>query len=78
ILRYRRERRGMIATNFAEAGGFIKSRPDLAEPDLQLHFVVAMADNHNRTFNYGHGYSCHVCVLRPKSRGEVRLATTDT
>jgi choline dehydrogenase-like flavoprotein len=77
ILRYRRERRGMIATNFAEAGGFIKSRSDLAEPDLQLHFVVAMADNHNRTFNYGHGYSCHVCVLRPKSRGEVRLASAD-
>ncbi|MFG3757468.1 hypothetical protein ACGE32_34540, partial [Klebsiella pneumoniae] len=51
ILRYRRERRGMLATNFAEAGGFIKSRPDLADPDLQLHFVVAMADNHNRTFN---------------------------
>lgn len=78
ILRYRRERRGMIATNFAEAGGFIKSRPDLREPDLQLHFVVAMADNHNRTFNYGHGYSCHVCVLRPASRGEVRLASADT
>ncbi|HWV06828.1 GMC family oxidoreductase [Ralstonia sp.] len=78
ILRYRRERRGMLATNFAEAGGFIKSRPDLADPDLQLHFVVAMADNHNRTFNYGHGYSCHVCVLRPKSRGEVRLASADT
>lgn len=78
IVRYRRERRGMIATNFAEAGGFIKSRPGLLEPDLQLHFVVAMADNHNRTFNYGHGYSCHACVLRPESRGEVRLASADT
>jgi choline dehydrogenase-like flavoprotein len=26
---------------------------------------------------FGHGYSCHVCLLRPKSRGSVRLASAD-
>ncbi|MFJ4292752.1 GMC family oxidoreductase [Cupriavidus sp. NPDC089707] len=77
ILRYRRERTGMMSSNFAEAGGFIRSRPELAEPDLQLHFVVGMADNHMRRLNFGHGYSCHVCVLRPRSRGEVRLASAE-
>ncbi|MNS89887.1 Alcohol dehydrogenase [acceptor] [compost metagenome] len=77
ILRYRRERTGMLSSNLAEAGGFIRSRPELAEPDLQLHFVVGMADNHMRRLNFGHGYSCHVCVLRPRSRGEVRLASGD-
>ncbi|WP_367394778.1 GMC family oxidoreductase [Cupriavidus sp. Agwp_2] len=77
ILRYRRERTGMLSSNFAEAGGFVRSRPELAEADLQLHFVVGMADNHMRRLNFGHGYSCHVCVLRPRSRGEVRLASAD-
>ncbi|KWR91292.1 GMC family oxidoreductase [Cupriavidus sp. IDO] len=77
ILRYRRERAGMLTSNFAEAGGFVRSRPDLAEPDLQLHFVVGMADDHMRRVNFGHGYSCHVCVLRPRSRGQVWLASPD-
>ncbi|CAG9175743.1 GMC family oxidoreductase [Cupriavidus respiraculi] len=77
IARYRRARTGMLTSNFAEAGGFVKSRPDLDEPDLQLHFVVGMADDHLRTLHRGHGYSCHVCVLRPRSRGMVRLASAD-
>jgi choline dehydrogenase-like flavoprotein len=77
IVRFRRHRTGMLTSNFAEAGGFVKSRPDLDEPDLQLHFVVGMADDHLRTLHPGHGYSCHVCVLRPRSRGMVRLASAD-
>lgn len=75
--RYRRENAGMMTSNFAEAGAFVRSRPDLDEPDLQLHFVVGMADNHMRRVNRGHGYSCHVCLLRPRSRGVVRLASAD-
>jgi len=77
LWRYVRERRGMLTTNFAEAGGFVKSEPGLERPDLQLHFVIGMVDNHNRTLHLGHGLSCHVCVLRPKSRGTVRLASRD-
>ncbi|SDC39051.1 Choline dehydrogenase [Cupriavidus sp. YR651] len=77
ILRYRRDHSGMLTSNFAEAGAFLRSRPDLDEPDLQLHFVVGMADDHMRHLNLGHGYSCHVCGLRPRSRGEVRLASPD-
>ncbi|WP_354677040.1 GMC family oxidoreductase [Cupriavidus plantarum] len=75
--RYRHERSGMLTSNFAEAGGFVRSHPHLLEPDLQLHFVVGMADDHMRHLNLGHGYSCHVCVLRPRSRGEVRLRSAD-
>ena len=75
IWQYRRERRGMITTNFAEAGGFLKTRPELQRPDVQLHFVVALVDDHARKPHWGHGVSCHVCVLRPQSRGTVRLAS---
>ena len=73
IGRYRREGRGMITSNFAEAGGFLKTRQDLAEADIQLHFVVAIVENHARTLRRAHGYSCHFCLLRPHSRGSVSL-----
>jgi len=74
---WRRERSGLLTTNFGEAGGFIKSRPEEATPDLQLHFVVAKLVDHGRKTVFGHGYSCHVCVLRPKSRGSLTLASAN-
>jgi choline dehydrogenase-like flavoprotein len=77
IARYRRERRGMATTNFAEAGGFLKTRPDLAEPDVQLHFVVAVVEDHARKLRWGRGMTCHVCALKPKSRGSLKLASAD-
>jgi choline dehydrogenase-like flavoprotein len=74
--RYRKERRGALTSNFAEAGGFLKTRPELAAPDIQLHFVVALVDDHARKFRLGHGLSCHVCLLRPHSRGSVTLQSS--
>jgi choline dehydrogenase-like flavoprotein len=76
IGRWRRERRGVLTSNFAEAGAFVRTLPGQARPDLQLHFVIGMVDNHNRTFHWGHGMSCHSCPLRPKSRGTLRLASS--
>jgi len=76
--RYRCERRGMLCTNVAEAGGFLKTDTSLPRPDLQLHFCVAIVHNHGRTLQHlWHGYSLHVCVLRPASRGRVSLARSD-
>jgi choline dehydrogenase-like flavoprotein len=77
VFEWRAQRSGMLTTNFAEAGGFIKSRPDEATPDLQLHFVIGKLVDHGRKTVFGHGYSCHVCLLRPKSRGRVTLASAD-
>jgi choline dehydrogenase-like flavoprotein len=77
IIEWRNHRSGMLTTNFAEAGGFIKSRPDEPIPDLQLHFVIGKLVDHGRKIAFGHGYSCHVCLLRPKSRGSVTLASAD-
>jgi choline dehydrogenase-like flavoprotein len=77
IGRYRRERRGMISSNFAEGGGFLKTRPALAAPNVQLHLVVALVQDHARKLGLGHGLSCHVCLLRPQSRGTLSLASPD-
>ena len=77
IARYRRERSGMATTNFAEAGGFLKTRPELAQPDVQLHFVIAVVEDHARKLRWGRGMTCHVCALKPKSRGALKLASSD-
>ena len=71
------KRTGRLTTNFAEAGAFLKSSPEVTRPDLQLHFVVAKLIDHGRQTVWGHGFSCHVCVLRPQSRGKVRLRSAD-
>jgi choline dehydrogenase-like flavoprotein len=77
ILQYRRERRGPLTSNFAECGGFLKTEPKLDIPDIQLHFGMAMVDDHGRKRHGGTGFSCHVCLLRPKSRGSVALGSAD-
>ena len=77
IFEWRRHRTGMLTTNFAEAGGFIRSGAEVERPDLQLHFVIGKLVDHGRKTVFGHGYSCHVCLLRPNSRGSVTLTSAD-
>ncbi len=74
---YRKRGEGPLTTNLAECGGFLKTDPSEAEPDVQLHFLPALVDDHGRKKHLGGGLSCHVCVLRPKSRGTVTLASAD-
>ncbi|WP_322015414.1 GMC family oxidoreductase [Paraburkholderia sp. J12] len=75
---WRREGRGPLTTNFAEAGGFARTRADLDRPDIQFHFLVGFSDDHGRHRYLGrYGVSCHVCVLRPKSAGRLTLAGSD-
>ena len=74
---WRKTGQGMLATPFAEGAAFLKTEPGLERPDIQLHFVIGIVDDHARKLHLGHGYSCHVCVLRPKSRGSVSLASAD-
>ncbi len=74
---HRRRRTGQLTTPFAESGGFWRSTPDAPAADIQFHFVPAMLEDHGRETVHGHGYSCHACVLRPESRGTVRLRSDD-
>jgi choline dehydrogenase-like flavoprotein len=79
IFEWQKHRTGILTTNFTEAGGFIKSSPDEPIPDIQLHFFIFKLVDHARQLSplFGHGYSCHVCPLRPVSRGSVTLASKD-
>jgi len=77
VFEWRGRRSGLLTTNFAEAGGFARSGPGVDRPDLQFHFLIGKLIDHGRKTALGHGYSCHVCLLRPKSRGSVTLASAD-
>ena len=77
VLQWWKDRTGGLTTPYAEAGGFAKSSPEKAVPDVQLHFVPAILEDHGREKVAEAGYSIHVCVLRPESRGTVRLASND-
>ena len=71
------QRTGMFTSPLAEGGAFIKSSNDKEIPDIQLHFVVAMVEDHGRQDLWGNGFSCHMCLLRPESRGTVKIASKD-
>ena len=75
VIEHRRKRTGIMTTPFAESGGFWTVMPDAPAPDVQWHFVPAMLEDHGREKVKGHGLSLHACVLRPESRGTVRLGS---
>jgi len=77
IPEWRSKRTGAVTSNFAESGAFVRSSPGVQVPDLQMVFVVALVDDHSRKPHLGHGYSCHIEVLRPHSRGSLKLASRD-
>ena len=79
-LTYLSGRRGVLSSNGAEAGGFIRSRPEEPIPDLQLHFAPMLYDDHGRdlkTAMSGYGYAVMIYGLRPSSRGRVGLHSAD-
>ncbi|MGB7418018.1 MAG: GMC family oxidoreductase N-terminal domain-containing protein [Erythrobacter sp.] len=75
IVQHRRDRTGAMTTPYAEAGGFWTVMDDAPAPDVQWHFVPAVLEDHGRANVKGYGFSLHACVLRPESRGTVRLAS---
>ena len=75
VVQWFRKRQGAMTSNYAESGGFLKIDPNAPAPDIQLHFFPVALEDHGRTVVRAHGYSGHVCVLRPESKGSVRLAS---
>ena len=77
IFKYRKNRTGMLTTNYAESGGYFFTDKSEPSPDIKLTFVRSVVDDHGRKLHWGHGYSCHTTVLRPKSRGRLTLQSAD-
>lgn len=74
---------GTITTFPYEAGAFIRTRPELAAPDIQFHFMPALEKTANLHFpnpfrrseavEANHGFSMRVGPVNPQSRGEIVL-----
>ena len=72
------KRPGIASDAITPVGGFIRTRPELERPDVQFHLILAYASEpHGFTDPEEHGFGCHVCQLRPASRGTVTLKSAD-
>jgi choline dehydrogenase len=77
LLRYLFLRRGMLASNAAEAAAFIRSRPGLPAPDLELILVPVLYMEEGLARPHRHGLTIGAVALQPESRGNIRLASRD-
>jgi len=70
-------RKGMLTSNIAEAGGFVRTSPDQPAPDMQYHFGPCFFLEHGfGNPRRGYGFSIGGKVLNPDSRGTVRLQSS--
>ena len=60
-----------------EAGGFLRTRPELALPDIHITFVPGLSLETTQAGQGRHGYLINFYQLRPESRGTLRLAGPD-
>jgi choline dehydrogenase len=74
---YMSEQRGMLVSNIAETGGFMKTRPELDAPDLQYHNGPALFLDHGFVELDGYHFTLLPSLIKPASRGQIRLASAD-
>ncbi len=68
--------KGRFASPTVEGGGFFNARGDGGPPDVQTHFIPFILPWPGKSDGKrGSGYFVDVCLCRPKSRGDLRLAT---
>jgi choline dehydrogenase-like flavoprotein len=77
ILRYLLLRKGMLTSNVAEAAAFVRSRPELTAPDLELLFAPVLFEGEGLEPPSAHGFTIGVVLLQPQSSGSVRLRSAD-
>lgn len=77
LVDYLVRRRGMLTSPVAEALAFVRSRPDLPAPDLELIWAPAPFVDHGRVPQREHGLTLGVVLLQPQSRGTIRLASAE-
>jgi choline dehydrogenase len=76
-LRYLLFRKGLLAIGAGYAGGFFRTGPQAATPDVQVHFIIFSGDTAGAALHTFPGFIASVCQLRPESRGFVRIKSAD-
>ena len=69
--------RGPLTSNLGEAVAFVRSRPELTAPDLELLLAPVLFQDEGLTQPTEHGLTLAVVVLEPRSSGAVLLRTSD-
>lgn len=78
ILRYALTRRGFLALPSAPVLAFLRTRPELETPDVQLHFIPFAIENFKkRRLAKEPGITIAMCQLRPESRGSIHIGSAD-
>jgi len=75
-LQYLLLKSGPVTTNIVEAGAFVRRDKDSKTPDIQLHFLPAYVVDHGMMRIPGYGVCLYSNLLRPRSRGTVRLQSS--
>lgn len=68
---------GPLTTGAARAGAFARTRPEIARPDVQFHFLPFTTDGKSAALDAFSGFSISVCQLRPESRGTISIRAAD-
>jgi choline dehydrogenase len=76
-LRYIVSRKGLLSIGAGYAGAFLRTRSELASPDVQIHFLIFSTETAGAVLHPFSGFMASVCQLRPQSRGFVRIASRD-
>ena len=76
-LRYILFRKGLLTIGAGYAGGFFRTSPAVATPDVQVHFIIFSAEKIGAKLHPFPGFIASVCQLRPESRGFVHIKSAD-
>jgi choline dehydrogenase len=76
-LQYLLFRTGPLTISAGQVGIFTRTRPELASPDIQFHFILFSSDRPAEGLHTFSGFTQNVCQLRPESRGEILLRSPD-
>ncbi len=78
VVKYYTQRRGILTFTAGIAYGFVKTRPDMEEPDVQFHFAHASyANAQKRDLDREPGMTLTVYQCRPDSKGSIHLKSSD-
>lgn len=69
--------RGPLTSNYAEVGGFWRSRDGIPAPDLQYHVIPMAWIEQGQRQIMENAIALGPCLLKPRSRGRLRLRSAD-
>jgi choline dehydrogenase len=70
-------RSGPLSIGINQAGGFVRTRPEVPTPDIQFHFAALSADMPGAPLHDFSGVTSSICQLRPESRGTWMIKSKD-